>query len=72
MGGCKKSKKWGGVFFCKKVGPFLDAGCIMYSISIFLFYILLIWGCVPLPTALHLVVAVVLSLLRIEPTAHVN
>ena len=44
----------------------------MYSISIFLFYILLIWGCVPLPTALHPVVAVVLSLLRIEPTAHVN
>jgi len=41
----KKSGKWG-VFFCKKSGPFLNAGCIMYSISIFLFYILLIWGCV--------------------------
>ena len=47
----------GGGFFCKKVenggcfvknGPFLNAGRIMYSrpISIFLFYILLIWGCV--------------------------
>jgi len=40
--------------FCKKVenvwcffvksGPFLNTECIMYSISIFLFYILLIWG----------------------------
>jgi len=28
--------KWG-VFFCKKSGPFLNAGCIMYSISIFYF-----------------------------------
>ena len=40
---CKKSEKWGGVFFVKS-GPFLNAGFIMYSISIFLFYILLIWG----------------------------
>jgi len=49
---CKKSGKWGcvvkkvenggGVFV--KSGPFLNAGCVMYSISIFLFYILLIWG----------------------------
>ena len=31
-----------GVFV--KSGPFLNAGCIVYSISIFLFYILLIWG----------------------------
>jgi len=40
---CKKSGKWGGRFFVKS-GPFLNAGCVMYSISIFLFYILLIWG----------------------------
>ena len=33
--------------FCKKSGPFLNVGCIMYSISIFLFYILLIWGTHP-------------------------
>jgi len=41
---CKKSGKWG-VFFVKKSGkcgcfvksgPFLNAGCIMYTISIFL------------------------------------
>jgi len=44
MGGVVKSGKWG-VFFVKS-GPFLNAGCIMYSISIFLFYILLLWGCV--------------------------
>jgi len=44
-GGCfVKSGKYG-VFFVKS-GPFVNAGCIMYSISIFLFYILLIWGCV--------------------------
>ena len=42
---CKKSGKCGGVF-CKKSRPFLNAGCIMYSTSIFLFYILLICGCV--------------------------
>jgi len=35
--------------FCKKSGPFLNAGCIMYSISI-LFYILLIWGVRTHPT----------------------
>ena len=33
---CKKSGKWG-VFFVKS-GPFLNAGCIMYSISIFLHF----------------------------------
>ena len=38
----KKSVENGGCFV--KSGPFLNAGCIMYSISIFLFYILLIWG----------------------------
>jgi len=61
---CKKRKMVG--VFCKKVengffvksGPFLNAGCIMYSISIFLFYILLIWGDVrtqrtPLPMGLR-------------------
>ena len=37
-----KKKENGGVF-SKKSGHFLNAGCIMYSISIFLFYILLIW-----------------------------
>jgi len=39
MGGvfCKKSGKWG-VFFCKKSEPFLNAGCIMYSISIFILH----------------------------------
>ena len=35
MGGVVKSGKWG-VFFVK-IGPFLNAGCIMYSISIFYF-----------------------------------
>ena len=34
MGGVVKKWKMGGVF-CKKSGPFLNAGCIMYSISIF-------------------------------------
>ena len=39
-------------FFVKKSGPFLNAGCIMYSISIFiLFYILLIWGGAYTPNA---------------------
>jgi len=38
MGGVLLLKKWKmGVFFCKKSGPFLNAGCIMYSISIFYF-----------------------------------
>jgi len=52
----RQEMKCGGVF-CKKVenggcfvksGTFLNAGCLMYSIiiGIFLFYILLIWGCV--------------------------
>ena len=48
--------KKGGVLFAK-CGPFFNAGCIMYSISIF--YILLIWGGggvrnqrTPLPTGL--------------------
>jgi len=45
----------GGVFFVKS-GPFLNAGCIMYSISIFYFPFYLFGGCVrtqrtPLPTA---------------------
>jgi len=54
---CKKKCKMG-VFFVKS-GPFLNAGCIIYSISIFLFYILLILGggvrthrTHPLPTGL--------------------
>jgi len=48
-------RKWnGGACFCKKSGSFLNAGCIMYSIVIFLFYILLyqripllmgLWAC---------------------------
>jgi len=50
-----KSGKLGDVFVIS--GPFLDAGCIIDSISI-LFYILLIWECVrtqrtPLPTGLR-------------------
>jgi len=38
-------KKWkmGGVF-CKKSGPFLNEGCIMYSISIFYFTFYLFGG----------------------------
>ena len=44
----KKSGKWG--CFVKS-GPFLNAGGIMYSISIFLFYTLLIGGCVYAPNA---------------------
>ena len=59
-------------FFVKKLDLSLTQGALCTVSVFFLFYILLIWGCVPLPTALHLVVAVVLSLLRIEPTAHVN
>jgi len=35
----------GGVFFCKN-GPSLNAGCIMYSISIFYFTFYLFGGCV--------------------------
>jgi len=35
----------GGVF-CKKSEPFLNAGCIMYSISIFYFTFYLFGGCV--------------------------
>jgi len=31
----KQEMKWGWVFFFVKSGPFLNAGCIMYSISIF-------------------------------------
>ena len=38
-------KKWKmGVFFVKKSGPFLDAECIMYSISIFYFTFYLFGG----------------------------
>ena len=52
---CKKKWKMEGVFL-QKSGPFLNPGCIMYGISIFLFYILLIWGVrthpTPLPTGL--------------------
>jgi len=33
----KKSGKWGVCFFVKS-GPFLNAGCIMYSISIFILH----------------------------------
>ena len=60
---CKKSGKWELFFvkqnwkmgggFVKKSGPFLDAGCIMYSISIF-YYTFYLFGGVyapqPLPT----------------------
>ena len=58
-------KKWNmGMFFCKKSGewvffvnsgPFLNAGCIMYSISIFYFTYYLFGGAYapPLPTGLH-------------------
>ena len=48
MGGAffvKTSGKWG-VFFCKKSGHFLNAGWIMYSISIFYFTFYLFGGCV--------------------------
>jgi len=73
--------KWGGVFFVKsgkcffkvenggvfflKSGPFLNAGCIMYSISIFYFKFYLFGGCVrtPLPTDLYTVPWVHTSLL---------
>jgi len=34
---CKKSGKWGRCFFVKSC-PFLNAGCIMYSISIFILH----------------------------------
>ena len=39
-------KKWkmGGGAFCKKTGPFLNAGCIMYSTSIFYFTFYLFGG----------------------------
>jgi len=50
MGGCKKvenagvfCKKWK-MFFFVKSGPFLNAGCIMYSISIFYFAFYLFGG----------------------------
>jgi len=36
-GGCFVKKVENG-FFCKKSGPFLNVGCIMYSISIFLHF----------------------------------
>jgi len=41
-----KSGKWGGVFFFVKSGPFLNAECIMYNISIFYFKFYLFVGCV--------------------------
>jgi len=48
----EKKWKWGvfykkvenGGVFCKKSGPFLNAGCIMYSISIFYFTFYLFGG----------------------------
>ena len=55
----RRQEMKGGVFFVKKVDLSSTQGCIMYSISIFLFYILLIWGVrthpthpLPLPTGL--------------------
>jgi len=61
----KKVKKWGfvkkvengGGVICKKSGPFLNAGCIMHSISIFYFTFYLFGGMRthpthPLPTGL--------------------
>jgi len=38
------NEKWKWGCFVKKSGHFLDAGCIMYSISIFTFY--LFGGCI--------------------------
>jgi len=43
--------KWG-VFFCKKSGPFLNAGCIMYSISIIYFTFYLFGGSAYTPNTL--------------------
>ena len=50
----RQEMKWGGVFSVKKVenwgllfvkgGPFLNAGCIMYGISIFYFTFFLLEG----------------------------
>ena len=40
---CKKSEKWG---FCKESGLFLNALCIMYSISIFILHFTYLGGCV--------------------------
>ena len=57
-GGCfvKKSGKW--VFFCKKSGPFLNVGCIMYSISIFILHFTYLGGAyapnAPPPTGLYI------------------
>ena len=45
-------KKWKMVFFCKKSEPFLNAGCIMYSISIFFTFYLFGGHTHPLPTGL--------------------
>jgi len=39
-------KKWKMGVFCKKSGPFLNVGCIMYSINIFYFLFYLFGGCV--------------------------
>ena len=46
----KKVENRGGVFFVKS-GPFLNAGCIMYSISIFYFTFYLFWGRAYAPNA---------------------
>jgi len=56
MQACRQEMKWEGVFFVKS-GPFLDAGCITYSISIFYFTFYLFGrGGVrtPLPTGLDM------------------
>ena len=46
MGGGLKKWKTGEGVFCKKSGLFLNAGRIMYSISIFYFTFYLFGGCV--------------------------
>ena len=45
---CKKSGKWG-VFFCKKVDLSSTQG-VLCTVSVFLFYISLIWGVRTHPT----------------------
>jgi len=50
--GCALVKKWkmGGGVFCKKSGPFLNAGCIMYSISFYFILHFIYLGVRPHPT----------------------
>ena len=70
-GGVVKNGKWG-VFFVKKSGPFLNAGCIMYSrpISTFYFTFYLFWmgayapNAPPLPTGLKICVGAVSGVRR--------